>query len=68
MDPIICNTIPPLPPLTHPAPLLSTLTTTAVVFFQSLGRHGDGNAHVGQALRDGWRCLVLMRDVVDIDG
>lgn len=37
-------------------------------FGQDLGRHGDGNTHVGQALRDGWRCLVLMKDVVDVDG
>ncbi|CAM9253219.1 unnamed protein product [Ectocarpus sp. 13 AM-2016] len=44
------------------------LAAPAAYQLQVLGRHGDGNAHVGQALRDGWRCLVLMRDVVDIDG
>ncbi|CAM9681644.1 unnamed protein product [Scytosiphon promiscuus] len=44
------------------------LAAPAAYQLQDLGRHGDGNTHVGQALRDGWRCLVLMKDVVDVDG
>lgn len=53
---------------THLTPPPSPGYLRPVPGFQDWGRHGDGNSHVGQALRDGWRCLVFMKDVEDIDG
>eukprot|EP00904_Undaria_pinnatifida_P000046 jgi/Undpi1/10041/HiC_scaffold_28.g12495.m1 len=44
------------------------LAAPAAFSLQNLGRHAPGVSHVGQALQDGWRCLIFMEDVEDIDG